>query len=466
MEDLRIEMTAVPGLLMVHLPVHSDHRGWFKENWQREHMVELGLPDFAPVQNNVSYNVRRGVTRGIHAEPWDKMVSVVTGRIFGAWVDLREGECFGRVVTLEMGPETAVFVPRGVGNSYQTLEDSTSYSYLVNDHWSPDFRDSYTFVNLADSGLAISWPITLEDADVAEADRSHPALADVQPVPALRPLVLGAGGQVGRALCSLLPDAHGVTRAELDLTAAGLEDALEWGCYDVIYNAAGYNAVDEAETPEGRREAWRVNVGVTARIVEVARRHGTPLMHFSSDYVFDGIQERHDELEPLSPLGVYGQTKAAADALVATLPRHYILRTSWVVGDGGNFVATMARLADQGVSPSVVCDQVGRLSFADELARAARHLVRKRAESGTYNVTCSGEETSWADIAAEVFRAKGRDPLDVTPVSTEEYAVGKQMAPRPLHSTLDLTKLESTGFRPTPVAEALAAYVEGLPRPV
>jgi len=122
--------------------------------------ANLGLPDFAPVQNNVSFNVRRGATRGIHAEPWDKMVSVATGRIFGAWVDLRAGESFGRVVTLEMGPETAVFVPRGVGNSYQTLEDATSYSYLVNDHWSPDARSSYTFVNLADPSLAIPWPIT------------------------------------------------------------------------------------------------------------------------------------------------------------------------------------------------------------------------------------------------------------------------------------------------------------------
>jgi len=462
MANLRIEPTPMPGLLVVHLPVHSDNRGWFKENWQRENMVALGLPDFSPVQNNVSYNVRRGATRGIHAEPWDKIVSVATGRIFGAWVDLRAGETFGRVFTLELGPETTVFVPRGVGNAYQTLEDATSYSYLVNDHWSPQARDSYTFVNLADPSLAISWPISLDHADVSEADRSHPEIANVKPVPALRPLVLGAGGQVGRALCSLLPDAHGVTRAELDLTARDLEDALEWGRYDVIYNAAAYNAVDEAETPQGRREAWRVNVGGTARLVEAARHHGIPLVHFSTDYVFDGVQQRHDEYEPMSPLGVYGQTKAAADALVTTLSRHYILRTSWVIGDGGNFVKTMARLADQGVSPLVVCDQVGRLSFADELARAARHLVTERVESGTYNVTCSGEETSWAEIAAEVFRAKGRDPKDVTPVSTEEYVVGKQMAPRPRQSTLELNKLESIGFRPTPMAEALAAYVKGL----
>lgn len=88
---LRVEHTAIPGLLVVTLPVHGDNRGWFKENWQRAKMVASGLPDFEPVQNNVSFNGKVGTTRGIHAEPWDKFVSVATGRVFGAWVDLREG---------------------------------------------------------------------------------------------------------------------------------------------------------------------------------------------------------------------------------------------------------------------------------------------------------------------------------------------------------------------------------------
>ena len=182
-------------------------------------------------------------------------------------------------------------------------------------------------------------------------------------------------------------------------------------------------------------------------------------MHFSTDYVFDGTREVHDEDEPFSPLGVYGQSKAAGDALVATVPRHYVLRTSWVVGDGSNFIATMASLADRGISPSVIDDQVGRLSFADDLARAATHLVSSEAEPGTYNVSCSGRPMSWADIAVVVFEARGRDAADVTRVSTEEYTRGKQTAPRPRHSVLDLHKLEATGFRPRDLGEALAAYV-------
>ena len=136
MSDLSIDTTDIPGLLVLHLPLHGDNRGWFKENWQREKMTALGLPDFGPVQNNVSHNAQAGVTRGMHAEPWDKLVSVATGRILGAWVDLRDGNSFGNVVTVEMGPETAVFVPRGVANGYQALEDGTTYTYLVNDHWS------------------------------------------------------------------------------------------------------------------------------------------------------------------------------------------------------------------------------------------------------------------------------------------------------------------------------------------
>ena len=161
---------------MIDLDLRADNRGWFKENWQRRKMIAAGLPDFGPVQNNVSFNAAAGATRGIHAEPWDKLVSVATGRIFGAWVDLRPGESFGAVFTCELGPETAVFVPRGVGNAFQTLVDGTAYSYLVNDHWSAAARDSYTFLNLADETVAIDWPIPL-DAGRAVRGRPEPPAA-------------------------------------------------------------------------------------------------------------------------------------------------------------------------------------------------------------------------------------------------------------------------------------------------
>lgn len=461
MTDLAVHPTDIPGLLIVDLPVHGDSRGWFKENWQRAKMTALGLPDFAPVQHNVSFNDERGVTRGIHAEPWDKYVSVVTGAIFGAWVDLREGPTHGQVVTCEIGPDRAVFVPRGVGNSYQTLEPATAYSYLVTEHWSPAARDRYTFVALHDTSLGIDWPIPLEETIRSEADLGHPLLADSIPVRKPHTLVLGAGGQLGRALLATLPNAVGLTRAECDLADPASVDALDLADVDAIVNAAAYTAVDAAETAEGRTACWAVNVTAVGALVRQARAARATLVHVSSDYVFDGTAELHTEDEPFSPLGVYGQTKAAGDAVVSVLPRHYVIRTSWVIGDGHNFVRTMASLAARGVKPSVVDDQYGRLTFTSDLAASIKHLVDSAAPFGTYNVTCDGPVLSWFDIAQRVYELVGANPSDVSPQSSAEYAAGKTIAPRPQHSTLALDKVKATGFAPVATIDGLTEYLTG-----
>jgi dTDP-4-dehydrorhamnose 3,5-epimerase/reductase len=462
MPELAITRAPIPGLLVISLDVRSDNRGWFKENWQREKMTDLGLPDFGPVQNNVSFNNRVGATRGIHAEPWDKLVSLATGRIFGAWVDLRPGDGFGRCFTAEMGPETAVFVPRGVGNAFQTLAEQTAYSYLVNDHWRPAAKESYTFVNVADETLAINWPIRLEQAELSEADKAHPRLADVMPVAPKKILVVGAAGQLGRALIKAIPGAVPVTRATLDMANAESIRGFDFAPYGVVINAAGYTKVDAAETEAGRRDAWAVNVAGVGAVVEAARRHRFTLVHVSSDYVFDGSQMIHTETEPFSPLGVYGQTKAAGDALVGSLPAHYLLRTSWVIGEGHNFVRTMASLADRGVNPEVVDDQFGRLTFTTEISRAIVHLLQVAAPYGTYNLSNHGEPMTWAGIARVVFEARGREAASVKSVTTAEYAAGKSLAPRPRHSVLSLDKIVSCGFRPADSMSQLQAYLSSL----
>ena len=462
MGELAIRPTAIPGLLVIDLVVHGDSRGWFKENWQRAKMVGLGLPDFVPVQNNMSFNTATGVTRGLHAEPWDKLVSIAHGRVFAAWVDLREGDSFGTVVTIELGPETAVFVPRGVANGYQTLADDTVYSYLVNEHWSPGARDSYSYLNLADETAAVNWPIPLGQATISEADLAHPRLADAKPVPAKRTVIVGCGGQLGRALSALLPDALGVDLPDFDLTKPAVVDALDWTNVGTIINASAFTAVDVAETPEGRRAAWAANVDGVARLCRIAAEHRITLVHVSSDYVFDGVLSEHDEDEPLAPLGVYGQTKAAGDVLVGQLARHYIVRTSWVIGAGRNFVRTMAELAAKGVSPTVVADQYGRLTFTEDLAAGIIHLLGCGAAFGTYNLSNTGPVQTWADIAADVFEAAGRQRSDITPITTQEYAAGKLVSPRPVHSALKLEKLIATGFAPAPAAQRLASYLARL----
>ncbi|MDQ0673451.1 dTDP-4-dehydrorhamnose reductase/dTDP-4-dehydrorhamnose 3,5-epimerase [Pseudarthrobacter siccitolerans] len=462
-KNLAAHETPIPGVVVYDLPVHGDNRGWFKENWQREKMVALGLPDFHPVQNNISFNEKAGTTRGIHAEPWDKFISVATGKIFGAWVDLREGPSFGAVFTAELDASQAIFIPRGVGNAFQTLEDNTAYTYLVNDHWSADAQGQYTFLNLADESAAIQWPIPLSQAELSDKDKAHPSLVDVVPMPTKKILVVGANGQLGKALRDLYEGVASVEfagRAEFDLDSTASFTARNWKTYSTIINAAAYTAVDAAETPRGRAEAWAVNVTAVSRLARTAVEHDLTLVHVSSDYVFDGDRDTHDEDEPFTPLGVYGQTKAAGDAIVDVVPRHYIVRTSWVIGEGNNFVRTMASLADRGIEPSVVNDQVGRLSFTEDIAAGIRHLLESRAEYGTYNLSSDGKAQSWADLAADVYELSGKGRAAVTGVTTAEYFKGKEAAPRPLNSVLNLTKIKATGYEPPLSAVRLESYIK------
>lgn len=461
-KKLTAHATPIPGVVLYDLPVHGDNRGWFKENWQREKMVALGLPDFRPVQNNISFNEKAGTTRGIHAEPWDKFISVATGKIFGAWVDLREGASFGAVFTAELDPSQAIFIPRGVGNAFQTLEDNTAYTYLVNDHWSADAQGQYTFLNLADETAAVAWPIPLEQAELSDKDRAHPRLGDVVPMPAKKILVLGADGQLGRALRELYDGDTTVefaARGDFDLTNVDAYSQKNWKNYSTVINAAAYTAVDQAETAEGRAAAWAINVTAVAQLARVAVEHDLTLVHISSDYVFDGEQDIHDESEPLSPLGVYGQSKAAGDAVVSVVPKHYIVRTSWVIGEGNNFVRTMASLAARGIKPSVVNDQTGRLTFTQDIAAGINHLLDSAAPYGTYNLSNDGEPQTWADIAADVYELTGAERDAVTGVSTAEYFNGKSAAPRPLNSLLDLSRLKASGFHPQPAEKRLREYL-------
>lgn len=473
-KELKAERTNIPGLIVFDLPVHGDNRGWFKENWQRAKQTALGLPDFGPVQNNISYNTKRGVTRGIHAEPWDKYISIAAGSVFGAWVDLRPGDTFGQVYTCILDPSKAIFVPRGVGNAFQTLEDGTAYTYLVNAHWSLEQKKTYTFVNLADPTLNIAWPIPLEESERSEADLHHPFLADARPMAPKRTLVTGSNGQLGRAIRAYA-EAHDLQGFEyhdidtFDFSDPAAYDQFDWDLYGTIINAGAYTAVDKAETAEGRPAAWKANAQGPALLARIAREHHITLVHISSDYVFDGNVDEHKEDEVLAPLGVYGQTKAAGDIAVASAPQHYILRSSWVIGDGHNFVRTMMKLSDRVADPAdkldkvtVVDDQFGRLTFTSVMAQAIFHLLGSDAPYGVYNLTGSGAVASWRDIAARVFDLTNGNGDKVLPVSTADYyaASAGPVSPRPVHSALDLSKIEAAGFTPDDWQESLDAYVK------
>jgi len=173
--------TDIPGLLIFNVTAVKDERGYYQETFQKEKLVEAGLPEsFNVVQTNTSYNKLRGATRGFHAEPWDKYITVLKGKVFAAYVDLRAGDSFGKTVTVEITPETCIYLPMGVGNSFQTLEDDTYYLYNVNDFWSAGLYDEYCFANLGDPEIGVDWPISLDRAIMSERDHSHPLLRDAK----------------------------------------------------------------------------------------------------------------------------------------------------------------------------------------------------------------------------------------------------------------------------------------------
>ena len=272
--------------------------------------------------------------------------------------------------------------------------------------------------------------------------------------------IVGANGQLGRALHQQYPEARFADIDEMDITDRQSVESFDWSRISIVLNAAAFTNVDGAETPEGRVAAWKVNASAVANLTRVCRTHNMTLVHISSDYVFDGTKEPHFENEDFSPLSVYGASKAAGDLLVEQLDNFYLLRTTWVIGEGKNFVRTMLGLAEKNISPTVVHDQIGRLTFTRELVRIIDHLLSTQAPFGTYNATNDGPLESWADITRRIFELAGRNDLTVTNTTTAEYFAGKDgIAPRPLGSDMSLDKLHSTGFTSRDWTHDLKDYI-------
>lgn len=274
-------------------------------------------------------------------------------------------------------------------------------------------------------------------------------------------LIIGAYGQLGKALQARFPKAHAVDRDGLDITNWEALQSFDWANVEVILNAAAYTNVDQAETAQGRAATWKINATAAGYLAKIATQHNITLVHVSTDYVFDGTISPHREDEPLTPLGVYAQSKAAGDIAISVAPKHYIFRISWLIGDGPNFVRTMINLAAKNISPTVVGDQVGRLTFTQTLVEAIEHVLGTRAAYGMYNLSNQGDSASWADITRAIFTELGRTDLAVTSTTTAQYYAGKPgIAPRPLQSTLSLDKIKATGLELRDWRDDLHTYIQ------
>lgn len=291
----------------------------------------------------------------------------------------------------------------------------------------------------------------------------------------MKVVVFGAGGQIGYEVCrAAWPP--GFTIVPLDRAAADITDgiavagALAREQPDLAVNLAAYTAVDRAESEPGR--AWKTNCAGAALLAACCGDVGVPLIHLSTDYVFDGRKPApYAEDDPVAPLGVYGASKEAGERAVrAALTDHVILRTAWVYGvHGTNFVKTILRHAMREPVLRIVADQKGAPTAAADLAAAlvtiARHIADGKARWGTFHLTGAGAVTwhGFAEAIVDLAASRlGRRPR-VEPITTAEY---RAAALRPANSLLDCGRItQAYGIRPRPWREGIAAVVAGLSGP-
>jgi len=266
----------------------------------------------------------------------------------------------------------------------------------------------------------------------------------------MKVFITGISGQLGYDVAKVLDtrgiEYRGVSSKELDITDfSAVVAMLSEYRPDVVIHCAAYTKVDKAE--DEQCACWKVNADGTKNIAEACRRIGAKLVYISTDYVFPGTGENYYEPDDaVRPLSVYGMTKYAGELAVRSLTeKHFIVRTSWVIGiNGNNFVKTMLRLAETHDTLSVVDDQIGSPTFTADLAPLLCDMMETE-KYGTYHATNEGI-CSWAEFAEAIFNYAGKN-VTVKHVTTEQYGA---KAPRPKNSRLSKDKLTENGFERLP----------------
>jgi dTDP-4-dehydrorhamnose reductase len=285
-------------------------------------------------------------------------------------------------------------------------------------------------------------------------------------------LLTGGSGQVGSCLLAIAPDDWEIVapgHGEMDIAdPAQVAAVMASRPFAAVINPAAYTAVDRAETDVAA--CWRVNALGPAVLADAAAKAGVPIVHLSTDYVFDGAKaSAYVEDDPVAPLGVYGASKEGGEQAVRTAnPRHVILRTAWVVSPhGSNFIKTMLRLGADRPLLRVVADQHGCPTSAVDIAQAVVAIAQRltqdpKAPVGTYHFVNAGEAT-WFDLAKATFAVaaeRGAKTPSVEAITTADYPTP---ARRPANSRLSTQKLQDDyGVVPRPWLTAVTELVETL----
>ncbi len=393
-----------------------DTRGWFKENWQREKMTALGLPDFGPVQNNVV------LQRAPRRHPGHPRRAVGQAGLGGDRAGLRRlgGPARGRRLSARSSPSRWTRASRcscraaspTATRRSRTARRTPTWSTTTGARASPTRRWTS-----ATPTLAIPWPIPLAEAEISEKDRANPRLGDVEPGAAAadagarrrRAARPGAARRVPRRRRSVEPRRARPHRRRRRWRP-GPGRVRRGDQRRRVHRGGRGRDPRRAPAPPGRSTRR-----LPRRSPASPPSTAVTLVHFSTDYVFDGTPDEHTRTSRSHRWGCTARPRPPATSPCGGAPAHYLLRTS--LGGRRRAATSSARCSGwppRAASPAVVDDQVGRLTFADELARATAHLLRAEAPFGTYNVTNGGPPTSWADIAREVFALCGRSRDDVT----------------------------------------------------
>ncbi|WP_028043619.1 dTDP-4-dehydrorhamnose reductase [Candidatus Stoquefichus massiliensis] len=273
-------------------------------------------------------------------------------------------------------------------------------------------------------------------------------------------LVTGVKGQLGYDIVNECQkrniEAIGVDIDEMDITnAKQVDEVIHNTNADAVIHCAAWTAVDKAE--DEVELCRKVNRDGTENIANVCKELDIPMMYFSTDYVFNGLgEEPWNEYDYREPLNVYGQTKYEGELIVEKLPKHFIIRISWVFGlNGNNFIKTMLRLGKERGAVSVVDDQIGSPTYTYDLAKLCVDMIQTQ-EYGTYHATNEGI-CSWYEFACEIFKQADID-VKVTPVDSNAFPA---KAKRPSNSRMNKGELDRHGFNRLPTwQDALNRYLK------
>lgn len=468
MEQFKKIETGIEGLFLIECLSFSDTRGDFMEVYRTSILQTFGI-EKPWLQMNQSTS-KRGVLRGLHfqeGKPQAKLLRVLSGAIYDVVLDLRkDSTSYGKyyAMLLRSTDNRLLYIPEGFAHGFLALEEETKLEYFCSDYYHPEAEKGIFW---KDSFLKIPWNLEafgLEEKDLilSEKDKQHPSFLSYQrEQEEAKVLLLGAGGQLGKAFQALFGNKHipylALTKEDLDIREKSqAKSYLEKEKWKAVINCAAYNAVDQAEIE--KEECEETNAKAVKFWIELCQERGIPFLTFSTDFVFDGEKDiPYREEDVTGALSFYGRSKERAERYALAYEKALVIRASWLFGEGGNFCRQVLDLAKTREELHIVDDQISSPTYSKDLAKYSWALL-EQSLYGLYHMSSEGEASKY-DLAAyllEQIQWKGR----LVRAQSKDFP---SLAIRPRYSKLSSKKIEkSLGLDMPHWKEAVLEYLKAL----